>query len=680
MPGLTLKPSRAAPPGGQLPRVALLYLLAVLGAGAGLLSRELPGWITLAAAACVLWRLTIASGRWPFPGPRPKALLVAVICAGIALQYRGSLTLDVYVALLVAGLSLKSLEVYHLRTAQVFLYIAVLALMAYLLYAQDFIATLLAVLQITLIMAALVAVNSDPLRLTLRPFAPLLTAAMTVGLAAPLLVFLFIVMPRLPPLWSMPLQKQATRIGMGEDMRPGDFSRPARSAELAFRAGFHGNPPPQAELYWRGTVLDEFDGRRWKNSGDDRFRWQGTTGPPRPPGQPAYTVVIEPHGRRWVFTLDRARLADERILTNGENLFRYRRELLERASYDVWPAEGAPPVTVMSEEDRRRYTALPDSGNPRSRELAMAWRRATDTDDAIIRRALDLFHQSFYYTLEPPPLGQDGVDGFLFETRRGYCEHYAGAFVFLIRAAGLPARVVMGYQGGQRNAQERYITVRQYDAHAWAEVWREGVGWVRIDPTGAVAPERVEQGFAGLFPDSPAFSTLLGLGAGGRDSLLGYLGIKLGQLDYLLGRWVLGFDRDRQQGLLQRLGLDSPRGLIMAFSAGCAAILGAFLLFLRRRDSQQLPEHPLTARYRQVCAAYARLGWMRRPPETPGQFARRVVADGGPEHRRLERLSRLYEDWSYQPTPGKRREAMLARGLRRLRWRLRWLPSGQPMD
>lgn len=655
-------------PAGQLSRIALPYLLAVLMASLALLSRDMPAWMAGVGVACIFWRGMVTRGRWSFPRSWQKALAVAACCLGIGLEYRTGLSLDVYVALLLTGLSLKSLEVYHTRSAQLFLYIAVLVLMAFLLFAQGFVATLLASLQLALIVAALVAVQSDSRRLEQKPWKPLATAGVTLGLATPLLVFLFIVLPRLPPLWAMPLQKQQARTGMGEDMSPGDFSNLSRSAELAFRAGFFGELPPTSDLYWRGTVLDEFDGRRWKSSRDSPLSWKNTRALSKPPGQATYNIVMEPHDHRWVFTLSQAKLADDRIATNSDDLFRYRQDVHERVAYDVWTAETSHAARTLTGDERQRATALPETGNPRARELTRQWRRTAHTHAEIIQKALDHFHQTFIYTLNPPLLGADNVDQFLFETQRGYCEHFAGAFVFLMRAAGIPSRVVMGYQGGQRNLQERYISVRQYDAHAWAEVWNEAVGWQRVDPTAAVAPERVEQGFAELFPESPAFDTLLGLQSQGRESLLGLLSIKLDYLDYLVGRWVLGYDPDRQQSLLRRLGLASPQALLMAFSVGFLTMLAAFLLFLHLRDRSQQRQDPLTRQYRKLCAQYARLGWTRAPSETPTQFADRIASQAGPKADELVTVSHWFETSSYRQQQINR--TRLLRHMRSLSWKL----------
>jgi len=665
--------SNASPlPTEQLPRVALLYCLAALAVDLGLLARELPAWISLVGASAIGWRLLIHRGAASFPDRWTKTLLVGAVCAGLALQYAGGLSLDVYVALLLLGLSLKSLEVYHIGGAQSFLYAAILALMTYLLYAQGFLAVVMTFLQMGLIAAALTAINADPRWLTQRPWLPLKTAAVSVGLAAPLLAFLFVVMPRLPPLWAMPLQTRQARIGMSEDLSPGAFSRPARSAELAFRAGFSGPLPPASELYWRGAVLDTFDGRRWTVECDCHFDWRSSTRQPRPGGPPDYTVVLEPHGHRWVFTLDRARLGDDRIQASGEDLYRYAQPLNERARYEVWP-EPAPAYRPLTDAERSRYTRLPANGNPRARELARQWRRQTASDSALIERSLDRFHQSFIYTLDPPLLGTDSVDGFLFDTRRGYCEHYASAFVFLMRAAGLPARIVMGYQGGERHPGEGFISVRQYDAHAWAEVWREGQGWQRVDPTAAVAPERVERGFAEVFPNSPAFNTLLGLPPPGRDSWLGWVGAKLDYLDFLVGRWVLGYDNQRQHSLLDWLGLSTPRGLLLAFGGGLGLTLAAFLLYLRHRDHTHRREDPLTAEYRRLCAAYARLGWPRAPAETPNRYAERLTRASAPAAHRLHELSARYARARYGASLPPTDNAALRRDLRGLRFRLRWM-------
>ena len=655
----------------QLTRPALIYLMTVLIVSIGLLARDMPFWLSAAGVACVGWRLLIHGGRWPFPPRWIKGLLVLAVCAGIAWQYR-ALSLDVYAALLTAGLSLKVLEVYHNRGAQGLLNIALLALMTHLLYQQGFIPTLLSLLQAGLILAAMTAIHCDPRRLAERPLRPLRLGFFTLGLATPLLAFLFIVMPRLPPLWSMPLQKQEARIGMGEDMSPGDFSRPTRSAEVAFRAGFAGDVPPQDALYWRGTVLDAFDGRRWKNECDCNFTWTNTGAEPKPARPAVYTVILEPHQHRWVFTLDQARLTDRRILGNGENLFRWRENLVERTGYDVGVSEVQAPA-ALGDRERQRYLGLPEGGNPRARALGQAWRQASGDAGDVVREALALYHRSFVYTLEPPALGSDSVDAFLFETRRGFCEHFAGSFVFLMRAAGIPARVVMGYQGGQRNVAERYITVRQYDAHAWAEIWQPGQGWQRIDPTAAVAPERVEAGFADVFPDSPALTSFLGLRTLNRANLLGLIRIKLDYLDYLVGRWLLDYEGDRQQSVLQRLGLSTPRGLLLAFGLGFAVTLAAFLIYEGWRNRDRRRSDPLTRAYRRVCARYEELGWIRGTAETPGDYSLRLLTAKAPYAMDFQAISQHFCESRYQETRPARDQRSIIKELGRLEGRLRRL-------
>jgi transglutaminase-like putative cysteine protease len=655
----------------QLSRPALIYLMTVLILSTGLLARDMPYWLSAVGLSCVGWRLLIHAGHWPFPPGWVKGLLVVAVCVGIALQYR-TLSLDVYAALLSAGLSLKVLEVYHSRGAQGLLNIAVLALMTHLLYQQGFIATLLSILQAGLIIAAINAVNTDPRLLAERPLRPLRHGLITLGLSAPLLAFLFIVMPRLPPLWSMPLQKQDARVGMGEDMSPGDFSRPTRSAELAFRAGFTGDIPPQKDLYWRGTVLDEFDGRRWKNQCDCNFTWTNTGAASKSPGPEAYNVILEPHQHRWVFTLDRAQLSDARIIGNGENLFRWREKLVERTRYDVRFAESQPPAR-LEDKERQRYLHLPERGNPRARELGQAWRQASGDEADVVREALVLFNRSFVYTLEPPLLGPDSVDAFLFETRRGFCEHFAGSFVFLMRAAGIPARVVMGYQGGQRHEPEHYVSVRQYDAHAWAEIWQPAQGWIRIDPTAAVAPERVEAGFADVFPDSPALTGFLGLRTLTRSNILGLIHIKLDYLDYLVGRWVLDYEGDRQQSVLRRLGLSTPRGLLLAFGLGFAVTLAVFLMYQGWRERADRRADPLTSAYRRVCARYAELGWIRAVAETPGAYSGRLLTVSAPYAADFQAISQQFCASRYRGQTLPDGERAIIKKLGRLDRRLRWL-------
>ena len=245
-----------------------------------------------------------------------------------------------------------------------------------------------------------------------------------------------------------------------------------------------------------------------------------------------------------------------------------------------------------------------------------------------------------------------------------------------MRAAGIPARVVMGYQGGQRNEENTFVTVRQFDAHAWAEVWQADKGWVRVDPTAAVAPERIALGFAEMFPDNEGLSALLGMQSYNRGSLLGFIRMKLDYMDYLMGHFVLAYDADAQQSLFERWGFSSPLRLLLWFVVGFIGFFVSFLVYLQWRDRHVRREHPVTAHYRRLCEVYARWGVERLLQETPLQFAERVERLLLPEYQRFVALTHCYQQWNYCDVNTLINEHDFRKNLRNLYWRLRWFYAG----
>jgi hypothetical protein len=239
------------------------------------------------------------------------------------------------------------------------------------------------------------------------------------------------------------------------------------------------------------------------------------------------------------------------------------------------------------------------------------------------------------------------VDDFLFRTRTGFCEHFASSFVFLMRAAGIPARVAVGYMGGEINEQERYVTVRQYDAHAWAEVWFPDSGWMRVDPTAAVSPDRIDLGFLGAYSNDSVFASAAGLTAFHNVSVFNKIRLEMDRFDYLWSRWVLGYQSDEQQQLLSRLGLVSPFRLAIFVAGFLVVVFVLFCTYLYWRDLWSVNQHPATLRYRQLCHAYAMLGVERMPVETPMQYAEKISLACLPYADQFEVASRQYYEWRY---------------------------------
>ena len=450
--------------------------------------------------------------------------------------------------------------------------------------------------------------------------------------ALPLALLLFVLFPRLDaPLWSFLPVAEMARTGINDWLEPGSVTDLVLDGSLAFRVRFEGPIPPAEGLYWRGPVAWNYDGRRWSAGRLDQF---GGLTPPLsqspPAGQTiAYQVTLEPSRQRWLFALDWPIATPERDATLTHDLqLLAAKPIVETRGYRVISVP-APLGGELPEEQRSAGLALPDTITARMRALVATWQAGAKEPEDLIQAGLNHFNaEPFYYTLKPSRLGANPPDEFLFETRRGFCEHYASSFALLMRLAGLPARIVMGYLGGERNPLGDHLIVRQSDAHAWVEVWLPGRGWTRVDPTAAVAPERVEPSpdLASLASGRPLRLRIGGVGAWGQ--LMHGLRLFGDALDENWYRWVLGLDRSRQQALLERLGLGWLReyGLagLMVLAAGAA--LGLLMVLLRREPgSTAIP--PLDRLYQRFCILMARAGWPRHTREGPNDYGQRLVTE-----------------------------------------------------
>ncbi|HQQ63945.1 MAG TPA: DUF3488 and transglutaminase-like domain-containing protein [Pseudomonadales bacterium] len=640
-------------PDKQLSRVALLYLLAGFAGCVLLLSPYLPVWIPVIAGITSVWRLLIFSGRVSFPSWWQKFILVAACGPALFLQYGFTTSIEAFIALLLLGFALKLLEVCFKRDAVILLYLAFFVLMTFFIFQQSLWSSLLVFLHVIVLLAAIIAVYADDAWLSARFLQPLKKASAIFLWSLPVMLFMFMVMPRLQPLWIMPFHNEQARTGMSNTMSPGDISNLTNSADLVFRAHFDRDVPSRASLYWYGLILDHFDGVNWTASCqncDNEWKHSSEVPDLRPPVVEGngYQVMLEPQNGNWLYVLPQSQLHDSLVMRHvNDGIYRYVQTINERIAYDVtgiaeqW-------VVDLPEADRKRFLQLPGKGNERSRSLALEWRmQAGKDDDAVIRSALDFYHAQFTYTQQPPLLGKERQDDFLFNTRKGFCEYFSSSFVFLMRAAGIPARAVVGYMGGEVHPVEHYVTVRQYDAHAWAEVWLPGRGWVLVDPTAAVSPERIESGFEQTFADSPVLNRITSLQGYRHIKMLNYLRLQIEKSEYLWARWVLGYSGETQSSVLSSFGLLSPWRVITVVVSG---VMGAFvllLLFLFLRDRLFSREHPATRRYRLLAGQYARMGVVREVAESPLQFAGRVVERDLPGAARFMEVSRLYYQWSY---------------------------------
>ncbi|MFU8833164.1 MAG: transglutaminase TgpA family protein, partial [Wenzhouxiangella sp.] len=451
-----------------------------------------------------------------------------------------------------------------------------------------------------------------------------------------------VLFPRLAqPIWGLPDQVMDGRTGLSETMSPGSIAELFLDDSPAFRVEFEGQPPPPAQRYWRGPVLWRFDGATWRAA----YFSDTVTREPVPVNQSSirYRVQLEPHERRWLLALDypvQSNMPESRVTEDYQLVSRH--PVTTLSQYDVISTPDFTVSPTLGAAQRMIALNLPPDRNPRTRDHGAALRAQYPDDQDLIDAVLRWFREEeFFYSLSTTPLGRHGADEFLFDLRTGYCEYYASAFAILMRAAGIPTRIVTGYQGGFWNAAGQYLLVRQADAHAWNEVWLEGRGWVRVDPTAAVAPSRIQQGSRSV-------------GASGRFMIdtdwIRNLRNRYDRVQHLWNRWVLGFDADRQRRLLNRLGLPDMGatgiGLLMISALVLIALPLAFML-LRERSSRAGSEAQRA--WRRALTRLRRRGLVKSPAETPLEFAHRVGKDLIAGEPCLARLASMYTEVHYGP-------------------------------
>lgn len=616
-----------------LPRVTVLRLLAVLAVVLAPHVAHVPPWVSGLAAAALAWRAAVALRGWRLPGRLVRALLAAVGLAAVYASFGRISGQTAGVALLVVMTALKLTELRGRRDATVLVFLMYFLLITHFLFSQEPWTAAFLLTCAVLITWVLIAIHRDlpgrqtgdsPVHDAFPSAGDLRLATVMIGQSLPLMLVMFVLFPRIPgPLWGLPADSGAAVSGLADSMAPGDIERVVKSDAVAFRVRFDGPVPPPRARYWRGPVFAFFDGRRW-------------TPGRRPPAAPAtvhllgapyrYEITLEPDRQRWLFALDlpdpASLPADAQVDADAVLLAAKRvdqRRLYRLRSYTRYRLQPHLPAAL-----RETFLQLPLTGDPRARRLAGDWRRRFADDRDVIDAALRWFRDGgFRYTLHPPPLGRDPVDDFLFHTRAGFCEHYASAFTFLMRAAGIPARVVTGYQGGELNPVGDYLVVRESDAHAWSEVWLTSAGWVRVDPTAAVAPSRIQDGIDAALAGSAGLPDYLDAA---RTAAWRYaLEARWDWLNAQWNRWVLAYGPELQQRLLARLGLMNWRDAILALTAAIGLLLAAIGTTVIYGARPRRETDAALQLWQQALQRLARLGIQPQPAEGPRDFAIRAA-------------------------------------------------------
>ena len=663
--------------GYQIPRNSLALLMIAQAVVVLPHAVHITPWIVAVGLFCGCWRWMVFQGRWDYPRRWVKALLVAAAAIGVGVSGKNVFSLETATGLLIVAFALKLVEMKSRRDAYLVIHLCYFIIAAEFLFDQSIGITLYGCLAMVIATAALVGLHQ--LHTRVRASTSLRTAAVLVMQAVPLMLVLFLFFPRVAPLWSVPLPG-GSRTGMTEQIAPGDIAALTRSDEIAFRAVFDGPIPAPRDLYWRGLVYSNFSQGTWSVGGIS----SAPENLPATPGSRAdflpaisatrplsYQVLMEPTEATWLFALDVAKpvargtalTRDFRLITDEpiHTMFRYRAQAYPDAATDL----------ELPDWLRRRETQLPQSDNPRIVAFAKDLAARSAGPEAYLDNVLRYIrNEAFFYTLNPPLLPDLGsIDAFWFDSRRGFCSHFAGAFVYLARAGGIPARMVGGYQGGEANPLTGHLVVRQYDAHAWTEVWFEGRGWVRFDPTAAVAPARIESGLDAALSDTDraVFAALTGSRFEGMPGLRDVMYL-FESMQHRWNMWVVGYDTETQaRYLADLLGKVTPMrvGLVMLLGGGVSLGLVVLSLFWRRRP---LPDHPAQRAFRQFTRRLDRVGLTRVPQETPGQYLARIDATRHSGSTDIKPLIEHLDSLLYNPDVpcSKQSLRVLRSGLRRL--------------
>lgn len=622
--------------------LSLSYLLMVLP-----LYSELHLAIYACALLTIVWRYAIAREQL-----KPPALLVknafALLGMGfVAYLWRSTGFLPAMFNLLVLGCTLKFLEFSSRRHLSMHVLSLYFLVALALIYHQG--------LAFTLYLLCVAGINTIALLSIYQTNH--YRAQWQLGLrlllqSLPLMAVLFLLIPHLGPMWRLPDIKSATT-GLNETVTPGDIAQLSRSSALAFRASFDGPLPPENQRYWRALVHEDFDGKTWRVAPSlrqwyqqqenpftlatplkEHLNWQGPAS--------AYRLIIEPSNQHWLYSLDLSRPDnDDALLTPVMSL--YSLKLLQQKQQI--PLHYYPQTTFQTQLNpyvRQINLQLP-LGNPQVRTLA-AELRLNNSDDREFAQATMRYFAShgFRYTLEPPTLqGSDQIDDFMFGSRRGFCAHFASSFTVLMRTAGIPARMVTGYLGGEYHAEGNYLSLYQFDAHAWSEVWIDN-RWQRFDPTLMVAPDRLSRSIDEVLP---AAETRL------RDpfSLTSYRNLLffaqihqyLANIDYRWTAWVLNYNNQSQEQLLRDLFGQTIWGRLFAMFGGLVLVIG-LALGIHWLTQHQVKQDPLAQAYLQACARLAKQGCPRLPAETPQAYLQRLQQSQHPASATMQVITETY--------------------------------------
>ena len=617
-----------------------------------------PIWLSVfAVMVCILKYLSYRSAQASIPF---WLRIVLVISSSLVFffYYRTNFTVEMAASFLLLACILKLIEIRSHKDIIIFIYTMFYLSSVSFLFEQGILQTLLQISVITTCFYVLFIIQIDEGSLRSSHYTLLSMHSKSMlklmGLALPIVVIIFLFFPRISPLWQMPIKSQVSKVGISTEMSPGDVSELAKSSEPAFRATFDLSVPERSSLYWKGLILDQFDGRKWTQSASSssfsRLK-KVDTGRFFETQYPSYQVMLEPHQQKWVFSLEGSQLASSNLTSAEMGLFNLKTEAIQPTRYQMELPPQRQPVRLVdiptaflvTEVERITSYQLQDlqlpskRSNTRSQDYIRRLKTQYSSPEQLLVYLLNQFREdTFFYTLEPPLLGEDFVDEFIFDTKSGFCGHYAGSLTYLLRLAGIPARVVIGYQGGEYNVQSNYLLVSQYDAHAWVEAFLPNRGWIRVDPTAMVSPLRVSDGIGSslgnersFLQDSPFASAAM------KYDALNWIRLRLDEVNFQWQNLVVNYNQDQQENLIIKvLGENSLLRIALLFAYLFIAFffMAMFYFWYKGISGYTRAEK----KYMIWLFVLSRFGYKRHKGETPRLFLQRIQMT---KHKRLASIT-----------------------------------------
>jgi len=641
-------------------RLSWLLLLSQL-TNLSLLATELSLWMLALIGLSLVWRVTLLNGRLQ---PPSRWLLSAFAIAGCIVLALSALKLGLLLSmvhLLCFAYGLKQLELNKRRDFYQLFLIGLFVLASAMIFNQAlyFSSAIALVLLLNLSVLFYFFTPTQPFSLVVKSTAKLFMQSI------PLAIILFVVFPRVAPFWQVPLANSA-KTGLSDRVAPGDIANLIQSSDLAFRVNFSNTKPLFNQLYWRALVLEKFDGKSWIKSQQSIFEgraiiageWQFVPQLPVAKNKQHksvnYQIIAQPSYQHWLYSLAIPQLSNKGSSSNAMLLPDFtlinKTPLTQAISYQVTSLLQVPLNIELSAQSRTRNLAIPLNANPQLVNEASRLRQLFQNDTDLIANVLQTIRQQNYrYTLKPPLLRNNSLDQFYFETKAGFCVHYASSFTYLMRAAGIPARLVTGYMGGEYNRNGDYYSLYQYDAHAWSEVWLNNRGWVRVDPTAAVSPDRVEKGFSqSLFAEQSALSgNIFSLQNYRNIAWINFFRQQFDALDYQWTRWVIGYTPERQFKLLSNWFGGYKTWQITLLAVVVFALIILWLWLTNLNKAKELPISPWLKIYRQALHLLAGKNMNKTNQQSVSEFSH-VVSQHLPKvGQAFELLSENFEQLNY---------------------------------